>query len=505
MTSFSLERADVLGVQAAAVAVMAPEGDLEPALLDLGQRLEVDLAAELEAVGCDRKLGSVARIPTRGRAAAPLLVVVGLGPRDGVDGESVRRAAGAAVRSAPKDAVLALVPPRVDAVSGLPDDGEVGEAALVRAVVEGAGLAAYAYVAYRTKTHDVPSVERVAVVLAPDADPAPAAVGLRRGEAVVRAVNVARDLVNTPPADKRPPALAERMAELARAAGLAVQVHDDAFLREGSFGGLIGVGQGSSEPPRLVEVTYEPEGADGHVVLVGKGITFDSGGLSLKPTEGMTWMKADMAGAAAVVAATTVLGELGVRTKVTTFAALAENLPSGTAQRVSDVLVQRNGTTVEVMNTDAEGRLVLADAIAYGAEREPDAIIDVATLTGAQIIALGNGITGLMASDDALADALVAAGQVAGERLWRLPLPDDYVEHIKSPVADLKNIGRPREAGTIVAGLFLREFADGRPFAHLDIAGPAFSDDGDAFYTAKGGTGVAVRTLLAYLEARGGS
>jgi leucyl aminopeptidase len=250
-----------------------------------------------------------------------------------------------------------------------------------------------------------------------------------------------------------------------------------------------------------VELTHAPRGADRHVVLVGKGITFDSGGLSLKPSDSMMTMKSDMAGAAAVVGAMSVLKELGVKVKVTGLCALAENMPSGNATRVSDVLTHRDGTTVEVMNTDAEGRLVLADALAYGAESNPDAMIDLATLTGAQVVALGEKISGLMGTDESLLSAIEAAAESSGERVWRLPLPSDYAEHLKSEVADYKNIGKKGVAGTIVAGLFLKVFAGKTPWAHLDIAGPAFDEDGDDAYIAKGGTGAGVRLLLRYLRA----
>jgi leucyl aminopeptidase len=236
------------------------------------------------------------------------------------------------------------------------------------------------------------------------------------------------------------------------------------------------------------------------VVLVGKGITFDTGGISLKPSAAMSTMKSDMSGAAAVLAAMTALPALGVRARVTGLLALAENMPGGNAIRVSDVLVHRGGTTVEVMNTDAEGRLVMADALAYGAESSPDVMIDLATLTGAQIVALGPAIAGLMGSDDGLVAQLEQAAEQAGERVWHLPLPEEYADHLRSEVADLRNIGRPGQAGTLVAGLFLKEFTAGIPWAHLDIAGPAFSEDGDGFYTAKGGTGVGVRTLVAFLQ-----
>src|SRR5680860_66060 len=451
---------DVLVVVATGRAADAddPVAQLTPSAASTAVELGIDVAGELRAVGFDGGLGDVAHIPTRGAATAALLVVVGLGEAERVDAEVLRRAAGAAARAATKDAVVAVVAPlelvgSADGDSALPG---------VQALVEGLALGAYGYTEYRRKPHDVPSIARVLVL-----------------------------------------ADADGKVEEAIARGKA--------LEKGRFGGILGVGQGSSVEPRMVELTYEPKGfggarfgkaKGGHVVLVGKGITFDSGGLSLKPSASMTTMKSDMGGAAAIVGAMSVLGALGVGTKVTGLLALAENMPGGDAIRVSDVLTHRDGTTVEVMNTDAEGRLVLADALAYGAEQAPDAMIDLATLTGAQVVALGPDISGLMGTDDALVEALEAAAKTAGEKLWHLPLPVEYREQLRSEVADLKNIGKPGQAGTLVAGLFLKEFVGDVPWAHLDIAGPAFTEEGDAFYRAKGGTGVMVRTLVQYLRDR---
>jgi leucyl aminopeptidase len=461
-----------------------------------GQALGVDLAAELAAVRFEGKLGAVGRVPTRAAAPAALLLVVGLDLAAAVDLERLRRAAGAAVRNATKDARVGIAVP----LDLLPAGTATVDA--VQAVVEGAGLGAYSYTEYRTKSPDAPAVAEV-LVRAEGADPADVERGIAQGLVMVRATSITRDLVNTPPGAKRPPVLAERVRALAEDAGLSVRIFDEDALSDGGFGGILGVGQGSSARPRLVELTYSP-GPDtgspsGHVVLVGKGITFDTGGISLKPSASMNTMKSDMSGAAAVLGAMTALGELGVTTKVTGLLALAENMPGGDAIRVSDVLVQRGGTTVEVMNTDAEGRLVLADALAYGAESSPDLMIDLATLTGAQIVALGTQICGLMGTDDALVGELQQAAAAAGERVWHLPLPEDYAEHLRSEVADLRNIGRPGQAGTLVAGLFLKEFTAGIPWAHLDIAGPAFSEDGDSFYNAKGATGFGVRTLVRFL------
>jgi leucyl aminopeptidase len=490
-------------VTADVLCVFARKGDgaAEPGrdALAAAEAIGVDLAVELAGLRYEGDLGSVACIPTRGKAAAPLLLVVGLGKPGSssapAPGETLRRAAGACARAATKDATVAIVVPG-DLIEGL-SDAERGQV-----VTEGAGLGGYAFTAYRTKTADLPHLERILLLPGEGVSGDDLQRGLARGEVLARATSLARDLVNTPPAHKRPPDLAERFAEIAAEAGLAVTIHDEQALAAGGFGGILGVGQGSSAPPRLVELSYAPDNALAHVVLVGKGITFDSGGLSLKPTNSMNTMKSDMSGAAAVVAAMTALRALGVTTRVTGLVALAENMPSGTAIRVSDVLTHRGGKTVEVMNTDAEGRLVLADALAYAAEQQPDAMIDLATLTGAQVVALGSKIAGLMGTDDALVDALRAAADAAGELVWPLPLHAEYADMLRSEVADLKNIGKGGQAGAIIGGLYLKEFTNGLPWAHLDIAGPAFTEDGDGYYTAKGGTGAGVRLLVRYLESR---
>ena len=485
-------------VQADVLAVFATKG--EGAALPgadagaLGEALGLDLAAELAAIRWEGDAGSVARIPTRGKSGAGLLLVVGLGAQDKVTLETLRRGAGTAARQANKDATLAVVVP------GDLADGDGRQRA--RAVTEGVGLGAYAFTAYRTKTADMPSLESILVVAGQGVDAGEVQAGIAQGQVVVRAVSLTRDLINTPPADKRPPALADRVAELLAGAGVDVKIHDQAMLEEGGFGGILGVGRGSSVEPRLVELTYAPDGAQGSVVLVGKGITFDSGGLSLKPSASMNTMKSDMSGAAAVVGTMSALAELGVKVKVTGLLALAENMPSGDATRVSDVLTHRGGKTVEVMNTDAEGRLVLGDALAYGAEQQPDAMIDLATLTGAQIVSLGMKIAAIMGTDEGLLDEVRAAATAAGEQVWPLPLPDEYEDHLKSEVADFKNIGKPMQAGTIIGGLYLRKFVGEVPWVHMDIAGPAFTEEGDAYYTPKGGTGAGVRTLLELLSTR---
>ena len=328
---------------------------------------------------------------------------------------------------------------------------------------------------------------------------------VERAAAVAGAVALARDLANTPSMTKTPEWLAAEAAGVASEHGLSSRIWREPELAAGGFGGLLGVGSGSAHPPRLIELSYQPAQADRHVVLIGKGITFDSGGLSLKPTDGMKTMKTDMAGGAAVIGAMSALGRLGVRARVTGLVPAAENMPSGTALRVGDVIAHYGGQTVEVLNTDAEGRLVLADALAYADDAlAPDVVVDLATLTGAVRVALGSSIAALFATDDRLAAALLDAGTASGERLWRMPLAEDYRSALDSPVADLANMALSGGgAGSIDAALFLREFTGGRPWAHLDIAGAAraTADDGE---NTKGATGFGARLLLSWLAASPG-
>jgi leucyl aminopeptidase len=366
-----------------------------------------------------------------------------------------------------------------------------------QAVAEGALLGSYRFGAYRT---EAPVQRLETITLHTVADEDEVRDGVRVAAVTAAAATLARDLVNTPPQHKRPPVLADRAVSEVEGTDVEVRVLDEDALAEGGYGGILGVGQGSSEPPRLVELTYAPEGATRHVALVGKGITFDTGGISLKPSSAMETMKMDMAGAATVLAVVKAAAELALPVKVTGLLALAENMPSGTATRVSDVLTMKGGTTVEVINTDAEGRLVLGDALVHASELGPDAIVDVATLTGAAVVALGEKIGILMASDDGLADGLLAAAGDVGEPLWRLPLAtDEYGDRLEGNIADLKNSGT-RAAGTIFAGLFLHRFVgEGIAWAHLDIAGTAWTDEA-AGYQSKGATGVPVRTLVEWLR-----
>ncbi len=303
-------------------------------------------------------------------------------------------------------------------------------------------------------------------------------------------------MVNEPAGSLGPKEFVAAAKKLLTGSGVRVTVLEEAQIRKQKLGGLLGVNAGSDEPPRFLKVTYSPKNARGSLALVGKGVTFDSGGLSLKPAKAMEQMKTDMGGAAAVVGAMSALRDAGVRAKVVAYVPLTENMPNGSATRPGDVLTIRNGKTVEVLNTDAEGRLILADALSMAAEDGPDAIVDLATLTGACLVALGEKIAGLMGNNDDVVEQLEAAAERAGEPVWHLPLPDDYRSMLDSEIADLQNIGG-QWGGSLTAGLFLEEFVDDVPWAHLDIAGPARAnkDDGEL---VRGGTGFGVRTLVEF-------
>jgi leucyl aminopeptidase len=326
------------------------------------------------------------------------------------------------------------------------------------------------------------------------------AAALARAEVIATAVNYARDLVNTPPSALPPEEIAQQAIESARKLPVRVEVWDEEALARDEFGGILAVGQGSANPPRLIRLEYAPKGAKRSIALIGKGVTFDSGGLSLKPPKAMETMKCDMSGAAAVIAAVRAIAQLKLKVKVIGWIPTVENMPGGHAQRPGDVITIYGGRTVEVLNTDAEGRLILADALVAASEEEPNLIIDAATLTGAQTIALGDRTSGIMANDDDLRAAIYDTATRAGETMWHMPIPEESRGTLDSSIADIKNIGDGK-GGMLSAAAFLREFVpQGQPWAHLDIAGPAFNDGGPFGYTPKGGTGAAVRTFIQAAE-----
>ncbi|OBA58509.1 leucyl aminopeptidase [Mycobacterium sp. 1100029.7] len=423
------------------------------------------------------------------------VLAVGLGkPQPQWPSDTIRRAAGVAARSLGKAESV------ITTLAELPGDG-VGSAA-----VEGLILGSYRFTAFRSgKTAPKDNGLRKITVLATAKD---AKADAAHGAAVAAAVATARDFVNTPPSHLFPAEFAKRARSLGESVGLEVEVLDDKALQKGGYGGIIGVGQGSSRPPRLVRLTHRgsklAKGKKGKaakkVALVGKGVTFDTGGISIKPAAGMHHMTSDMGGAAAVIATVTLAAQLGLPIDVIATVPMAENMPSSTAQRPGDVLTQYGGITVEVQNTDAEGRLILADAIVRACEDNPDYLIETSTLTGAQTVALGARIPGVMGSDE-FRDRVAGISQQVGENGWPMPLPDDLKDDLKSTVADLSNISGQRFAGMLVAGVFLREFvADGVSWAHLDVAGPAFNTSSPWGYSPKGATGVPTRTMFAVLE-----
>jgi leucyl aminopeptidase len=453
-------------------------------------------AAVLAAAGVDSlpstpdfrgDIGQSLIVSTPGLRSGGVLLV-GLGRMDETGADRLRRAGGVAAKAARRVGRVATTLAQVHS-----------EPAVVQAVAEGFLLGSYEDRRFRTGDDDPAALDEV-VILVPSSQQQRANEMVRRAEVFARATITARDLVNLPPDQKRPPVLAEMVSSLLGST-CEVEVLDETALAAGGFGGLLGVGRGSTAPPRLVVIRYRPENPLGHVALVGKGITFDTGGLSLKRGNYMATMKSDMAGAAAVAAACSVLSELGTRLEVTGLLALAENMPGADAQRPGDILTIHGGTTVEVRDTDAEGRLVLADALAYAAEMDPDAIVDLATLTGTAIHAVGHFAAAIMSTDDDLLRALRTAADAAGEALWPLPLWSDLEPYLDTPVADLNNTGDGAGGGSIMAGLFLKRFVRTVPWAHLDIAGPAFLAPEQArHYLPAGGTGYGVRTLLSWLE-----
>ncbi|MEO6822691.1 MAG: leucyl aminopeptidase [Candidatus Nanopelagicales bacterium] len=500
MTTLSLTSADLAGTATDAVVVaIAPAGDRRrksAVVVGPAARLKAVPAKRLQeslaALGATGKAGEVHRVPGSGITAAALVLAVGLGEAgSGYDEESLRRAAGTAARA---------LAGRRRAVFALPVDGP----AQLEAVALGVALGAYSFTAFRADSMTGRPVElRSVALLVPDAKDADSKAALSRAQVIGAAVNLSRDLINTPSSAMTPSDLAAAATSAAEGLPLDVEILDEAALRAGGYGGIIGVGQGSANPPRLIRLAYRPEEARAHLALVGKGITFDTGGISIKPSLNMHLMKTDMSGAAAVIAATTAIARLGIPVSVTGYAASAENMPGGAAQRPGDVITIYGGKTVEVLDTDAEGRLVLADALVRAQEDSPDVIVDVATLTGAQVVALGSRTAGIMANDDDLRGAVHAAATRAGETTWPMPQPTELRSRLDSLVADIANIpttGR-REAGMLTASVFLREFVkDSQRWAHLDIAGPAYNEHAAYGYVPTGGTGVAVRTFIQLAE-----
>jgi len=426
------------------------------------------------------KLGEVVAVPTGRRLPFQVLFLVGLG--GDLDLERLRQAAGSLGRRATRTVDMATTLHQVDLA---------GAAA---AVTEGFILAQYRFDKYRSEPRPA-KTERLRYLGEGAAAAVEAAARARTG---VDAVMLARDLVNEPAAGKSPEIMAGLASEIGRRAGITVTILDEEQILAEGLGGLLGVSAGAHRPPRLVRFDYAPDGATSFLAMVGKGIVFDSGGLSLKQAQGMESMKTDMSGAAAVFGAVQAIAMLGIPVRVLGVTPLTENMPGGGALRPGDVLRVRNGKTIEVLNTDAEGRLVLADGLALAAEAEPDLIVDLATLTGACHVALGDKIAGAWSNHQETLDVVLGAAARVGERVWPMPLPEDYRKNIDSDIADMKNTG-PRYGGAINAALLLKEFVGEIPWVHLDIAGPARWPE-DEHYQTKGGSGFGVRTLVALAE-----
>lgn len=488
----SFEPGEGLSIDAEAdlLVVGATKGnELSPAATRVDHALGGALATHLQATSSLGALasfegaeGQATVLPTLGRLPCGSVLVVGLGDAASVDAEKVRRAAGLAARCSGgyPSVVLDIAG---DVVAG------------AQAAAEGFGLGCYNFDRYMASGSKASASVKVTA-----ASPAE----LDRAAAYIEATVWVRDLVNEPPSNRGPAVMADVARARAEEAGLQVQVMDEQQLAEAGMNGILTVGKGSASGPRLVLVSYEPEEAQGFVGLVGKGITFDSGGLSLKTGEGMENMKKDCSGGAAVLGAVTALPALQPGIKVTAVVALAENMPSSRAVKPGDVVRHYGGKTSEVLNTDAEGRLVLADALAWISEQQPDAIVDAATLTGAAAVALGQRVGAFYSTEEGLAGELSEASRRTGESIWQLPLVDEYRSLISSTVADVRNVGKNRFAGSITAALFLREFvAESIPWAHLDIAGTSWSDQPEHYLSA-GATGFGTRLLIDWICNRAG-
>lgn len=498
MTTYTLRSASPAKTRADAVVVgvvktakgvaLAPGG--EDVAAAYGRRLH----PLLSTLGATGKAGEVTRVPTQGTIPASLLVLVGLGEKHDLDPVAIRRGAGVAARSVPNAASVALALP-------------AEEPAQIRAVTEGWLLGGYLFDRYKSAESKEPAD---VVVLSGTARRAESTRAFEEAQVIARAVRGVRDWVNTAPGDLRPPDFADEVVAAVKVAKKAAPkgspvvtavVHDEEALAELGCGGILAVGNSSAAPARLVELDYTPEGDDlPHLALVGKGVTFDSGGLTIKPASGMVTMKCDMAGAAAVVQAVLAIAALGLPLRVTGYVPMAENLVSGRAMRPGDVITAYSGTTIEIRNTDAEGRLLLVDGIARAVEAEPDVIVDIATLTGHMQIALGDRIGGVLGSDEVVA-GLVTAGEEGGEAHWPMPITDEVEKRMHgSPIADLLQHDWVRWGGGLYAAAFLRAFTDGVPWGHLDIAGPAYVKGASGHLTA-GGTGFGVSTLVEYARA----
>ena len=485
---------DVTQIQVPALIVNLFEGVRKPggATGAMDQALDGAISQLIEDGEIKGKKGENTLIHTFGRIGPARVVVAGLGKQDSFTQDTVREVMAGSCRYLRKRGTSPIATIAHGAgIAGL-DARAAGQA-----VAEGCILGLYRFRNYLTQNEDSTSdIDDIRIVEPDSAKLADLEAGVDQGRLMAESAILARDMVNEPANVLTPTRMAEIAGEVAEEEGLQIEVLDRPDMEEMGMGAFLGVARGSDQPPKLIVLKYvgDPDNPGNNLGLVGKGITFDTGGISLKPAGGMEDMKGDMAGGASVIGAMKAIGRIRPRINVTALIAATENMPGGSAQRPGDVVRSMSGKTIEVINTDAEGRLVLADALCYGRQIGLNRLVDVATLTGAMVVALGNACSGVMTNDQALTDSLIKAGESTGERVWQLPMYSDYKELIKSSVADVKNSGG-RSAGSISAAQFLAEFAEDTPWAHLDIAGTYFSDK-DKGYLAKGGTGVPTRTLI---------
>ncbi|HWV57336.1 MAG TPA: leucyl aminopeptidase [Longimicrobiales bacterium] len=486
-----------------AVPVFVQADGLAPALESLDARLDGAIRRVLDRGDFRGRKGDLTTLypsPT-GAVAAERIVLVGCGERADFTAEGLRRAVGSAVREAERLRVARLAV-ALEPTSRAPGTDARGAA---RVAAEAAGIAAWGFDSFRSFASDDERPVRVtSVTLVGDGSMAvdDLDAGAREGVVYADATNLARRLATLPGNHATPGYLAGVAAEIAERRGLQITVFDRDQMETEGLHALLAVARGTQEPPRFIVLEYRGGDADQPpLALVGKGVTFDSGGISIKPADRMEEMKYDMSGAAAVLAAMDAIAALGLPVNVVGIAPCTENLPSGTALKPGDVISSHRGKSIEVINTDAEGRLILADALSYALRFKPAAIVDAATLTGAVVIGLGNHAIGLLGTDDSLVSELKAAGDRVGERCWQLPLWDEYTEQIRSDVADVKNTGG-RAGGTITAAAFLREFVDDTPWAHLDIAGTAWRTESIPNYLRKGASGVPARLMIEWVRSR---
>ncbi len=438
------------------------------------------------------KAGQTLLVHTHGKLPAKRVIVAGLGEKDRFDLNAVRKASAAALRRAKEccsDSSATIV-------HGA-GQGSLGIERAAQATVEGALIGIYEFLKYKSEPAGH-SIGELVVVEADESKIEAASWGSERGRVVAEAVNAARDLVNSPSNDITPTFLADYALQMASETGLQCSVLEREDADGLGMGAYLAVARGSAERPKFIVLSYSPEQTSQKTVaIVGKGVTFDSGGLSIKPADSMTTMKDDMSGAAAVLATMRAVARIRPSLNVMAIVPATENMPDGSAVKPGDVVRAMNGKTIEVENTDAEGRLTLADALCYAVKNGADELVDLATLTGACVVALGRGMSGVFTNSDELLSRMMVCSEISGDALWQLPLCDDYRKQIDSQIADMKNTGG-REAGAITAALLIREFAGGRPWAHIDIAGPAFLNE-DNGLLGKGGTGAGVRLLVEYL------